>query len=71
MNSWEVSIQKTIQVLQCQSVDFAPFRSNRPELFRKKAILKNLAKFTGKILCRSLFFNIKKEIPTQVFFCEF
>ena len=29
---------------------------------------KNFAKFTGKHLCRSLFFN--KETPTQVFSCE-
>ena len=59
MNSWEVSIQKTIQVFQCQSVDFTPFRSNRRELFCKKAVPKNFAKFTGKNLCRSLCFNIK------------
>ena len=59
MNSWEVSIQKKIQVFQCQSVDFTPFRSNRRELFCKKAVPKNFAKFTGKHLCRSLCFNIK------------
>ena len=27
------------------------------EVFCKKGVLKNLAKFTGKHLCRSLFFN--------------
>ena len=41
---------------------------------------RNFAKFTGKHLCQSLFFNkvagqacnfIKKETPAQVFFCEF
>ena len=33
------------------------FRSSRPELFCKKGVLRNLAKFTGKHLCQSLFFN--------------
>ena len=28
-----------------------------PEVFYKKGILKNFAKFTGKHLCQSLFFN--------------
>ena len=40
----------------------------------KKAILKNLAKLTGKPLCRSLFFNnvaAEKETLAQVFSCEF
>ena len=35
--------------------------------------IKNIAKFTGKHLCQSLFFNsnfIKKETLTQVFSCE-
>ena len=30
---------------------------NRPELLNKKGVLKNFAKFTGKYLSRSLFFN--------------
>ena len=45
------------------------FKSSRPEMFCKKDALKNLAKFTGKHLCQSLFF--KKETLAQVFFCEF
>ena len=32
-------------------------RSSRPEVFCKKGDLKNLAKFTGKHLCQSPFFN--------------
>ena len=28
-----------------------------PEVFCKKGVLKNFAKFTGKQLCQSLFFN--------------
>ena len=48
---------------------------------RSKEVLKNLAKFTGKHLCRSLFLNkvaglrsvtlLKKETPIQVFSYEF
>ena len=54
-------------------------RSSRPEALCKKSVLKNLAKFIGKHLCQSLFFNklqakacnfIKKEILAQVFPCE-
>ena len=33
------------------------FRSSRPEVFCKKAVLKNFAKFTGKHLCQSLLFS--------------
>ena len=32
-------------------------RSSRPEVFCKKGILRNFARFTGKHLCQSLFFN--------------
>ena len=55
-------------------------RSSLPEVFCKKDVLGNFAKFTGKHLCQSLFFNkvaggacnfIKKETLTQVFSCEF
>ena len=47
------------------------YRNSRPEVFCKKRVLRNFAKFTGKRLCHSLFLNnfIKKE--TQVFSCEF
>ena len=32
-------------------------RSSRPEMFCKKGVLRNFAKFSGKYLCLSLFFN--------------
>ena len=32
-------------------------RSSRPEVFCEKGVLRNFAKFTGKHLCQSLFFN--------------
>ena len=32
-------------------------RSSRPEVFYKKGVLRNFAKFIGKHVCQSLFFN--------------
>ena len=32
-------------------------RSSDPEEKKKKGVLRNFAKFTGKLLCQSLFFN--------------
>ena len=51
-----------------------------PEVFYEKVVLKNFAKFTGKHLRQSLFFNkvagqacnfIKKETVAQVFSWKF
>ena len=58
------------------------YKSSRPEVFCKKGVLRNFAKFPAKHLRQSLFFNkvvgqawglnfIKKETPAQVFSCEF
>ena len=52
---------------------------SRPELFYKIGALKNFAKFSGKHLWQSLFFNkvaetcnfIKKDTLAQVFSCKF
>ena len=38
----------------CQT---STFRSSRPEVFCKKGVQRNFAKFTGKHLCQSFFFN--------------
>ena len=53
-------------------------RNSRPEVFCKKGVLKNFAKFSRKHLCQSLFFNkveacnvIKIEALAQVFSIEF
>ena len=41
------------------------YRSSRPEVFcKKKGVLKNFTKFTGKHLCQSLFFN---KVNSQTF----
>ena len=36
-------------------------RSSRPEVFSKRVVLKNFAKFTGKYLCQGLFSNKAAE----------
>ena len=55
-------------------------RSSHQEVFCKKGVLRHFAKFTGKQLCQSLFFNkaadqacnfIKKETLAQVFSSQF
>ena len=53
-------------------------RSSRLEVFCKRGVLRNITKFTGKHLCRSLFFPslrpatlLKKGTLAQVFSCEF
>ena len=47
---------------------FSPItRSSRPEVFCKKGVLKNVAKFTGKHLCQSLLFNkVAVLMPTTL-----
>ena len=56
------------------------YRSSHRRCSVRKGVLRNIAKFTGKHLCQSLFFNkvavlrsvtIKKETLVQVFSCEF
>ena len=41
---------------KCAQIDSYD-RSSRPDVFCKKGVLKNFAKFTEKHLCQSLFFN--------------
>ena len=50
------------------------FRSTRPEMFRKKGVLNNYTKFTGKHLCQSLILKklqastlLKRDSGTGVF----
>ena len=49
-----------------------PYRSSHPRCSIKKGVLKNFAKFTGKHLCQSLFFNkVDSETLAQMFSSEF
>ena len=43
------------------------FRSSRPEVFCKKGVLRNFAKFTGKHMCQSLFFNKVARLDLQLY----
>ena len=51
-NMFSVSFSIYVNLLQ-----IGTSRSIRPEVFCKKGFLRNFAKFTGKHLCQSLFFN--------------
>ena len=47
------------------------FRNSHQRCSIKKDVLTNFAKFTGKHLCQSLFFNKVVGILVQVFSCDF
>ena len=47
---------------RCQINSFYHFRSCRREVFYRKGVLRNFAKFTGKHLCQSLFFHLSQSI---------
>ena len=82
-NLWEQSfkIGKTKFCLRFKSQKkYRRNRSSRPEVFCKKGVPRNFAKFTGKHLCQRFFFNkvaglacnfIIKESLAQVFSCKF
>ena len=42
------------------------YRSSRPGVSCKKGVLRNFAKFTGKHLCQSLFFNNVADLKKGV-----
>ena len=44
-------------LLQIPNKERRAFGSSRLEVFCKKGVLRNFAKFTGKHLCQSLFFK--------------
>ena len=54
-------------------MSFSKSRTSRPEVFYERGALKNFAKFTGKQLCQSLFFNKVTGRPAlaQVFSVNF
>ena len=76
--SSDVLRKKLSDIHECQYFVLPEGVSQRCSV--KKGVLRNFAKFTGKHLCQSLFFNkvadlacnfIKKETLAQVFSCEF
>ena len=69
-------VERLSQTYSNASYDYTYDRSSGPELFCKENVLRNFAKFIGKHLCQSLFFNrvaglrpSKKESLAQVFSC--
>ena len=69
--SWCDIMKSYLQIKRARSFVFGVEKSknSRPEVFCRKGLLRNFAKFTGKHLCQSLF--IKKETLVQVLSCEF
>ena len=54
------------------SFNYLIFRSSRPDVFCKYGVLRNFAKFTGKHLCQSLYFNkvagLRKHLCQSLYF---
>ena len=70
-----MALKKNQNIEPCQNIP-GFYRSNRPDMFCKKDVIRNFAKFTGNHLCQCLYFNmvagfIKIETLAQVFPCEF
>ena len=68
-----LKLKKSYLILKTRWIHFWSARSSRPEVFRKKGVLKNFAKFTGKHLYHSFFFNnVAGTAPAATLFsCEF
>ena len=66
LSGWRYSTMSNLQYL----VPFSPqgpcFRSNYQGCSVKKGVLRNFAKFTGKHLCQSLFFD-KVQVPATLY----
>ena len=54
-------------VTSTQAVHISTCRSSRPEVFYNIGFLKNFAKFTGKHLCQSLFFNKVAGVSLELY----
>ena len=52
---WHFVVKRKFIARLLDNLKHAKGRSSRPEVFYKKGVLKNFAKFTGKHLCQSLF----------------
>ena len=65
---WQEASERQVAVTKSEKLSL---RSNHRRCSLKKGVLKNFAKFTGKHLCQSLFFNKVAETLAQVFSCEF
>ena len=59
-------LRKLFTMISWKLLKFFTARSSRKEVFCKKGVLGNFAKFTGKHLCQSIFFNKVADLRTQV-----
>ena len=61
-------VYRALTVFILTDVVYRIFRSSRPEVFCKKGVLKSFAKFTEKLLCKSLFLNkVADQWPATLF----
>ena len=51
------SLSMGVSAQRCTIMNFINVRGSPPEVFCNNGVLRNFAKFTGKRLCKSLFFN--------------
>ena len=75
-----VQLNKRVWVIR-ESGNSHIFRSSRLEVFCRKGVLRNFAKFIGKHLCQSFFFDkvaglrsatlLKKRLWHRFFSCDF
>ena len=56
-NSLNFKVSQYGYITENEWTHLTHIRSSRPELYCKKRVLRNFAKFTGKHLCKSIFFN--------------
>ena len=77
--TWNIITKIEQRVCTGEMISLTTDRVSRLEVFCKKAVQRNFAKFPGKHLCQNLFFNkvaalacnfIEKETLAQVFSCE-
>ena len=69
LKMWHLRANFLTKLLQndCYKSCFSTYRSSLTEVFCKKGALGNFAKFTGKHLCHSLFFNKFAELRPEAY----
>ena len=58
-NEYDKNVFRTLREdFKARGIEYSlPLENSFPEVFCRKGVLRNFAKFTGKHLCQSLFFN--------------
>ena len=70
-NEYDKNVFRTLREdFKARGIEYSlPLENSCPEVFCRKGVLRNFAKFTGKRPCQGNF--IKKETLAQVFSCKF